>query len=510
MKRKTFIKTLGLGSGAIAIGGLSACENLFKKRKPNILFIMSDDHAAQSIGAYDSWLSDIVNTPNIGRLAKEGMKLENCFVTNSICTPSRASILTGKYGHKNDCQFLDQNFDNTQLTFPKLLQKAGYYTSVVGKWHLGSEPTGFDYYNVLPQQGRYFDPYFKEKGEKWVDGVEGGKVYKGYVSDITTDIAIKSLNNRPKNKPFCMLLQHKGPHDMWEYPPKYDDLYKGEELPEPPNLYEDYDRRASLEANEFKIGALDFEQLWGEQVEHIKDENERRSAYYQIFIKWFLRCAQSVDDNVGRILSYLDDNGLVDNTVVIYTSDQGAFLGEHGLWDKRLMYEESIRMPFLVRYPGKIKPGSVSSRIIANIDFAPTLLDFAGISIPNDMQGESFKNILINENVSEWRDSFYYHYAEPGSPPAHYGIRTERYKLIYYYGLAVDVQGEAGEVLSQEQEPYWELFDLREDPYEMENLYDKPSYSRVQKSLKQQLDSLKNKYEDRDERYPALLKLKNN
>jgi arylsulfatase A-like enzyme len=474
---------------------------------PNILFIMSDDHASQGIGVYNSWLSDVVNTPHIDRIAHEGMMFENCFVTNSICTPSRATILTGKYGHKNGCPSLDQTFDGSQQTFPKLLQKAGYHTAVVGKWHLGSEPTGFDYYNVLPGQGKYFDPDLKEKGDPWVDGFDGGKPYRGYVTDVITDLAINHLENRPKDKPFCMLLHHKGPHDMWDYDPKYDTLYSERTMPEPPNFYEDYTSRGSLQGNEFKMGGLDFQEYWGDQVKGLEGD-EKRSAYYQIFIKWFLRCAQSVDDNVGRILDYLDREGLSENTVVIYTSDQGAFLGEHGLWDKRLMYEESIRMPFLIRYPALVRAGSSSDQIISNIDFAETILDLAGIEVPRDMQGTSFVPLLEGVTSQDWDNKLYYHYSEPGAPPAHLGIRTARYKLIYFYGLAVDIRNEQGELEIGGGEPEWELFDLVEDPSEMHNLYSDPEYSLIREELKEQLLELMDQYEEDPHNIPGLVTLK--
>ncbi len=286
---------------AILIGCSSPPQTALQR--PNILFIMSDDHASQGIGVYSSLLKDITNTPNIDRIAQEGMKFENCFVTNSICTPSRATILTGKYGHVNGCQILDQTFDTSQQTFPEIFQESGYYTSVVGKWHLGAEPKGFDYYNVLPQQGRYFDPFFKEKGKEWADGVKGGNEYIGYVTDVITDLAIKTLDDRPKDKPFMMLLQHKGPHDMWNYPKKYDDLYENERLPEPPNLQENYEDRKSLAFNEYKLGSADFQGYWGNHVKHLTGDEEIQAGYYQVFLKWFLRCAQSVDENVGRDLA---------------------------------------------------------------------------------------------------------------------------------------------------------------------------------------------------------------
>lgn len=501
MKRRDFLKTAGFALTSLALPGCLRAQQLFAskgKDKPNILFIMSDDHAAQAVSAYGSFLSEVAKTPNIDRLAKEGMLFKNCFCTNSICTPSRATILTGKYGHKNGCPHLDAEFDGNQQTFPKLLQKAGYHTAVIGKWHLSSEPIGFDYYNVLPGQGNYFDPTFKEKGYTWEDGFDGGRVInRGYVTDIITDIALDCLNNRPKDKPFCILLQHKAPHDLWEYDEKHAHLYKDMDLPEPPNLFDNYKTRTAIADNTvFKL----TEGLNNELAEvHKTGKNDRRTVF-QLFVKSFLRCVASIDENVGRVLDYLDKEGLAANTIVIYTSDQGAFLGEHGLWDKRYMYEESIRMPFLVRYPGEVKPASVNDDIILNLDFAETFLDFAGAPIPNDMQGKSIRPLLRGRSPEDWRTSMYYHYTDGGIPD-HYGIRTNRYKLIFFYGL--EWEWETGEV-REVSTPAWELFDLKKDPQEMNSVYNNPAYANIVKDLKTQLRQLKEKLEDRDENYLGL------
>jgi len=449
---------------------------------------MSDDHPAQAISCYGGFLSSVVKTPNIDRLAREGMRFENCFCTNSICTPSRASILTGKYGNKNGCAHLDQEFDGSQQTFPKLLQKAGYYTAVIGKWHLCSEPTGFDYYNVLPGQGAYFEPRLKEKGHPWVNGFEGGRVIKkGYVTDILADLALDFLRNTPDDKPFCLMFHNKAPHDMWDYDEKHALLFKDIEIPEPDTLFDDYSNRSNGIKRDkfFKIGMGDL--VFPKQTGHLKGR-ARKKAQYQIFIKRFLRCAASVDDNLGRILDYLDESGLAENTLVIYTSDQGYFLGEHGLWDKRYMYEESIRMPFLVRYPPLVKPGSVNKDIILNVDFAETFLDLAGVPIPPDMQGRSICPLLKGKKPPNWRTSMYYHYLEPGGIPPHYGVRTDRYKLIYYYGLA---------------EPEWELFDLQKDPKEMNSVYGKPEYAGVAEQLKKELHRLRGQLGDLKAPWPG-------
>ncbi len=559
------------------------------QERPNILFIYSDDHAVQAISAYKSFLSGVVETPNLDRLANEGMLFENAFNTNSICTPARATVLTGKYSHNNGIKTLDRAFDGSQQTFPKLLQKAGYYTAVVGKWHLKSKPTGFDYYNILPVQGRYFNPIMTETGMPWYQ-VPGGdpnipywrvevdkpgginskgiNEYEGYVTDIVTDISLDVLKNRPKDKPFLLMYQHKAPHDLFEYDQKHATLYKDIEIPEPFNLSDNYDNRSraikrtvqkiymqyedelseavidgqpiakedrylffrSLEqlhkrlhankSNEFDdimLSIKDDDHILKKMIKsllgNVAENNnlsheERRKLAYQMYIKAYLRCVAAIDDNVGRVLNYLDEEGLTENTIVIYTSDQGFFLGEHNLFDKRFMYEESLRVPLLVRYPKKIKPGSVTSDFAVNIDFAPTFLDFAGVDVPDDMDGVSFKRVLENNTPENWRTDMYYRYwmhRAHFNIPAHYGIRTERYKLIFYYGLPLDASG-AFEVSTT---PEWELFDLQEDPHEMNNIYDDPAYSDIIKELKTRLLELKNEYGDTDEKYPELMSVRN-
>jgi arylsulfatase A-like enzyme len=436
---------------------------------------MSDDHAAAGISAYGGFLADVAKTPNIDRLANQGMRFDNCFVTNSICTPSRATILTGKYGHKNGCPGLDMEFDGSQQTFPKLLQATGYYTGVVGKWHLASEPTGFDYYCVLPGQGNYHNPALKEKGNRWVDGFDGGERFEGYVSDVIGDFVLKFLENRPKDKPFFLAYQDKAPHDMWEYSKKYAHLYEDIDLPEPDTLFDDYSNRgeAIRRADWVKIGASDLS--YERETGHLSGAARKR-AQYQVFVKSFLRCVASIDENVGRVLDYLDEAGLAENTIVIYTSDQGAFLGEHGLWDKRFMYEESIRMPFLVRYPKGVKAGSVNGDIVTNVDFAETFLDYAGVSVPEDMQGRSIRPLLEGRTPEDWPISMYYTYSEAGSPAQHYGVRTDRHKLIYFYGLP---------------EPEWELYDLHRDPQEMNNVYANVAYASVVPMMKNELTRLR-------------------
>jgi arylsulfatase A-like enzyme len=499
---------LGYGAAALAmpralLGG--------QKKKPNIVFIMSDDHAAPGISAYGGFLADVAKTPNIDRLAKEGMRFDNCFCTNSICTPSRAVILTGKYSHKNGVLTLDDEFDGTQQTFPKLLQKAGYYTGVVGKWHLKTEPTGFDYYNVLPGQGLYFNPimfestmpWWKKEGTIWWEDLEaveegkrGGKQYKGYVTDVITDVALDFLKDRPKDKPFCLLYQHKAPHDMWEYDEKHAELFKDIEIPEPVNLFDSHSHRGmAIKRCTQKIGRNHT--LFEDETEHLSG-CKRKQKQYQVYIKSYLRCVASIDDNIGRVLDYLDKTGLTKNTIVVYTSDQGFFLGEHGLFDKRFMYEESLRMPLLIRYPREVKAASVNSDIVVNVDFAETFLDYAGLSVPGDMQGRSLRPLLQGGTPADWRRSMYYRYwmhRAHFNIAAHFGVRTKRYKLIYYYGLPLDATG----AKPRPTKPEWELFDLEKDPREMYNVYGKPEYTGIAEKLKAELIRLRKELEDEDE-----------
>jgi arylsulfatase A-like enzyme len=532
MNRRKFLKNIGIGAAALALSG---CEISSQKgssdastdNKPNILFVYSDDHAAPAISAYKSFLSGAIETPNLDRIANEGMRCDSAFCTNSICTPARANVLTGKYSHKNGALTLDVPFDGGQQTFPKLLQRCGYYTAMIGKWHLGTKPTGFDYYNILPGQGEYFNPRMKEKDR-------GSKRHSGYVTDIITDIALDTLANRPKDKPFCLMYQHKAPHDMWEYDQKHAHLYKDIDIPEPENLHDDYKNRGeAIKRSTQKIGmgeGLDVflretlkdqfnsldERLLGKSenevmryVEELLEDlspEERTKLGYQAYIKSYLRCVASIDDNIGRVLDYLDKEGLTENTIVIYTSDQGFFLGEHGFFDKRFMYEESLRIPLLVRYPKEIKAGSVNKDIITNIDFAETFLDYAGAAIPDDMQGRSLRPLFKGNTPGDWRQSMYYRYwmhRPHYNVSAHYGVRTQRYKLIFYYGLGLGAPG----ALDGPLPPEWELFDLAKDPGEMNNIYDDPAYADVVKDLKKELLRLKEQLEDTDDAYPELAKL---
>ncbi len=464
--------------------------------QPNIIFIMSDDHAAHAMSCYGSKIN---STPNLDRIAEGGMRFDNCFCTNSICTPSRAAILAGTYNHVNGVTTLDTEMDNRLQTFPKLLQGAGYQTAVFGKWHLGTGPehcpTGFDDWAVLPGQGFYHNPEFIFKGP------DGGirRTVQGYVTDLITDMSLDWLKDRDRERPFCLLYHHKAPHRPWYVDEKHAHMYLNEDLPEPETLYDDYANRASAaEAATMRVGVhMNEKDLKCEKPEGLS-ENEMRKWAYQRYIKDYLRVIAGIDDNVGRVLDYLDAEGLTENTLVIYTSDQGFFLGDHGWYDKRFMYEESLRMPFILRYPPEVKAGSVNDDITLNVDFAPLFLDLAGVPIPEDFQGRSFRPLLHGQTPNDWQQSMYYRYwmhKANHNVYAHYGVRTKRYKLIYYYSDALGQEG----AIDESYEPEWELFDLERDPCEMNNVYDRPDYQETVRKLKTELYRLQRKVED--ERY---------
>ncbi|MBN1491974.1 MAG: sulfatase-like hydrolase/transferase [Phycisphaerae bacterium] len=463
--------------------------------RPNILFIFTDDHARHAISAYGSKINQ---TPQLDRLAREGMLFRNCFCTNSICGPSRAVIQTGKHNHINGMIHNGVRFDGAQQTFPKLLQKGGYTTALVGKWHLQSDPTGFDYWEILPGQGRYYNPIFETATRK--------KTYPGYATDITTDLALEWLSNgRDKDKPFLLMCQHKAPHRAWDPAPRHLSLYDDVTIPEPDTLFDDYAGRVSvakrttmtiakhMNKRDLKLTRVaeqndEQRKLWdaayGPKNEAFRTANLTGDALvrwkYQRYIKDYLRCVAAVDENIGRMLDYLDKNGLADNTVVMYSSDQGFYLGDHGWFDKRWMYEESLSMPLIVRWPGATRPGTTNTDLVQNLDFAETFLDLAGVPIPDDMQGRSFVPLLKGETPPDWRRSIYYHYYEfPGwhDVRRHYGVRTDRHKLIHYYDINE-----------------WELFDLKSDPDEMHSVYDDPAYAETVKELKAELTRLRKQY----------------
>jgi len=433
---------------------------------------MADDHAAHALSCYGSRIN---KTPNLDRLANEGMRFDNCFCTNSICSPSRAVILTGKYSHINGVIDNQKNRYYPQSTFPQLLQRAGYETAIVGKWHLKNQPEGFDYWNIVHGSGYYYDPRFNEMGQI--------KQSKGYVIDTVTNCCLDRLGNR-SDKPFLLMCHYTAPHRNWCPDTKYAGMYEDIDIPEPQTFDDNYDTRSdAARQQEMTIERhLTRDDLKQDAPEGLSPDALKKWKY-QRYIKDYLRCVASIDDNVGRILDYLDQTGLSENTIVVYTSDQGFFLGDHGWFDKRFMYEESLRMPLLVRYRQEIKPGSINKDMVLNLDFGPTFLDFAGIETPAEMQGESFRGNLRGKTPANWRQSMYYHYYEYPSvhmAKRHYGVRTKRYKLIHFYN---DIDA-------------WELYDLKKDPHELRNLYNDPSYQDVVKTLKIELTRLREKYKD--------------
>jgi arylsulfatase A-like enzyme len=452
------------------------------EKPPNILYIMADDHAAHAISAYGSKIN---KTPNIDRIAAAGTRFTNCFVTNSICTPSRAAILTGKYSHINGVPVFNR-FDGSQPTLAKYLQSAGYHTGMIGKWHLGSDPTGFDRWTILPGQGRYYDPVFIHPGGE-------RKVHKGYCTDIINDLALAFLEERPRDKPFFLMCHHKAPHRPWEPDAKHAKKWENVPVPEPATFDDDYATRsdAAREATmrvDRNLTPVDLKQkppagLSGEALKKWK---------YQRYMHDYLACIDSIDDGVGRLLDYLDRSGLASNTIVVYTSDQGFFLGDHDWFDKRFMYEESLRMPLLIRWPGTARAAAVCDAMVLNVDFAPTLLTAASLRVPGDMQGRSFVPLLKGEKPPDWRTAMYYRYYDyPGAHRVqpHYGLRTDRYKLIYYHNIN-----------------QWELFDLPTDPHELKNLYADPAYAKQVHDLKDELYRLKKELKDTDQFENALPK----
>lgn len=480
--------------------------------RPNILFVFTDDHACQSIGAYGSKIN---KTPHIDRIAREGAVFVNSFCANSICGPSRACVLTGKHSHKNGFYSNGRGpFDGSQFTFPKAMRAAGYSTALIGKWHLNSDPTGFDHWDILPGQGSYYNPDFIN--------ASGKRRIEGYCTTITTDLAIDWLQKREADKPFVLMCQHKAPHRTWAPDLKYLDRYTDHDIPEPATLFDDWQGRSStLAGNAMSIDRHFYYHydlkvhepvpFASERELRLKDGEYRRmtadqkkvwdAAYvprnkafletpptgkdlvrwkYQRYIKNYLRCIDSVDESVGRLLDYLDAQGLAENTIVIYSSDQGFYLGEHGWYDKRWMFEESLKMPFVVRWPGKIQPGTRYEQLIQNIDYAPTFLQAAGLKVPAEVQGKSLLPLFDSQNA-DWRDAIYYHYYEHGGEhqvPRHEGVRNERYKLINFYS-----------------NDGFNLFDLKNDPSEMRDLSGDPAHAAVLKSMKTQLKRMRTEYD---------------
>jgi arylsulfatase A-like enzyme len=453
---------------------------------------MADDHGRQAISCYGS---KYIQTPNIDRLAKEGMRFTQAFANNSICSPSRAVLLTGKYNHLCGVERLGGHFDGSQQTFPKLLQKAGYQTAIVGKWHLFTEPTGFDYFNVAPGNGgRYYDPLLKEKGKNWGGGNQGGELHKGYMTDVITDVSLDWLKHRDPAKPFCLMIHHKAPHGPHQPAPRARELFKDTVFPEPATLLDEYKGRAPEPvANQLAWSRLtqhperEYERVKGQFTG--ERSNDTRVAY-QEYLRNYLRLVATLDENVGRVLDYLDASGLSTNSIVIYCADNGFFLGEHGFYNKMWMYEEGFHIPLIVRMP-RSRAAATNAEMVSMLDIAPTILDCAGVKVPDDIQGRSMKPMFLGQS-SPWRDSFYYHYYGVGlseadnwiaSPRGEIcGIRTKSTKLVFYPHW--------------KNGAFWELFDLQKDPLELTNLYTDPGHHDEVVSLKKQLRDLAQNYKD--------------
>jgi len=506
------------------LGIFASLPSTFAADRPNILYIMSDDHAAHAIGAYGSRLAALDPTPTIDRLAEEGMLFENVFCSNSICSPSRATVLTGQYAHVNGAYDLGGRVLPENQALPLEMKKAGYETAMIGKWHLKVEPAAFDFYTVLPGQGKYHDPEFRVRGEKgWPhDTISREGMHS---SDAITDLTLRWLaEERDPDKPFFLMHHYKAPHDYFEHAARYDTYLAETLIPEPENLW--------LE-NQPKFGSLATLGHRGELIPHIGtsigprnprrsyaddlprlfpqdypsgydptklEDDEIKRLAYNVYLRKYLRCIKGIDDNLARLFAWLEESGEWDNTVVVYTSDQGFMLGEHDYQDKRWMYEESMRMPFVIRYPKTIPAGTRSDAIVENVDFAPTLLDFAGVATPEEMQGSSFKAICeTGEEPAGWKQEAYYRYwmhMAHHDNPACVGIRTKRHKLIYYYGC--DYEGK------YRTPPAWELYDLENDPGETVNLYDDPDHRDVVDDFKTRLAGLRERVGDTGEDYPAV------
>jgi len=471
--------------------------------RPNIVFIFTDDHCQQALSAYDPAR---ITTPNMDRLAREGMRFDRCYVTNAICGPSRAVIQTGKYSHLNGFMVNSQRFNGDQQTFPKLLRGSGYQTAVIGKWHLESDPQGCDHWDILIGQGPYYNPPMKTAGP---EGAAVVRPHSGYTTEIITEKTMTWLKEgRDSSKPFLLMMQHKAPHREWQPAPKYLDWLDDQQIPEPATLWDDYANRASpasaqamsisRDLNELDLKLVPPKNLTPDQLsawnaaygKENEDFKARRAAMsekdvvrwkYQRYVKDYLRCVRSVDDSIGTVLDYLKESGLAENTVVMYSSDNGWYLGEHGWFDKRWMYEESLKTPLLVRWPGVVAPGSVNRDIVSNLDFAETFLEVAGVPVPADMQGRSLVSTLKGTTPGDWRKSFYYHYYEfpgPHDVARHYGVTDGQFKLIHYY--------EKGE---------WELFDLAKDPNEGRSEYSNPEYATKLASLQGELGRLRKEFD---------------
>ncbi|MBQ5578112.1 MAG: sulfatase, partial [Prevotella sp.] len=519
-------------------------------KRPNILYIMSDDHAYQAISAYGSDVSRYAPTPNIDRIAREGMRFDRSFVENSLSSPSRACLITGLYSHQNGQQQLLEGIDSTRTFFSELLQQVGYQTAMMGKWHLLCRPKGFDRYHVLNDQGTYFNPVFMSE-------TSDGKYIReeGYATDLITDHAIDFLEHRDTSRPFCLMVHHKAPHRSWFPDVKHLGMYDNVDFPLPETLWDDYSTRGSAAhtqkmqidrdmelALDLKVDSLGrpvdrfnstiaeygrlnpeqraaYEKYFGARYERFQHDSLKGKELvvwkYQTYLRDYLSVIHSVDENVGRLLKYLDEHGLAENTIVVYASDQGFYMGEHGWFDKRFMYEESMRTPLVIRYPREIRAGSVSSEMVQNIDYAPTFLEYAGVKQPKEMTGRSlrklFKHTANNSKKIHWRKSLYYHYYDYPAwhlTRKHDGVRTDRYKLIHFYGKggaraltenryqqqegtreynSYRWMAQSGYITDDPDIDYYELYDLQEDPNELNNIYGKPGTERITKRLKRLL-----------------------
>jgi len=496
MKNLSYTVLLSL----ILIGCSSAKPKPVQETKqPNILFIMSDDHTKQAWGIYGGVLKDYVQNRNIERLANEGAVLENCLVSNSICTPSRATILTGQYSHRNGITTLGKGLSPTYDNIAKEMGKGGYQTAIIGKWHLKQEPSGFDYYCVLPGQGLYNNPIMKTK-ENWKDYNKGGKIYEGFSADIIADKTINWIENRDKSKPFISFCHFKATHEPYDYPERFSNLYSNETIPEPTSLYDNGPNTTGRSLIGQSIDSLGKRYVFStnnpdKRSDYMQypelpfsidglSKKEARSKVYQKFIKDFMRCAAAIDDNIGKLLDYLEAAGLDENTIVIYTADQGYFLGEHGWFDKRLIYEESIHMPFVIRYPKEIPAGKRNKDIIENVDFSALFADYAGIKYPENMQGKSFRENLKGNTSKDWRQYGYYRYWQHQKDrPGHFGIRGKRYKLAFYYGKGFKNNHKQAD----ENTKFWDFYDLQKDPNELHNAYKDSTYQKVITKLKKEL-----------------------
>ena len=498
VNRREFCASMAIGAAALALPRwLFGAEAGRTPKRPNILFVFSDDHSCQTIGAYGSRLSAFCKqqavTPHIDRLADRGAVFDNSFCGNSLCSPSRASVLTGLHSHANGVMTLDKPLLPGLWTYPRAVREAGYQTAVFGKWHLASTRPETDYWRIFPGQGSYLNPKF--------EGPEGMESHDGYATDIVTDLALEWLKKRDASKPFLLMVQHKAPHRNWIPPERYYRWLDDVEVPEPETLFDDYANRASpAREQKMNIGA-DMSMKGDLKVEPPDAPIDPNSAYgprnldfrkrkpegrdltrwkYQQYMKDYLRCIKAVDDSVGRLTAYLKAEGLDDSTVVIYASDQGFYNGEHGWFDKRWIYEESVHMPLIMCWPGVVKPASRPTPMVQNIDYAPTFTEIAGGKIPDGLHGRSFVPILRGETPADWRQSLYYHYYDAGHGVAkHYGVRTPRYTLVHFY-----------------KSDEWELFDLEKDPQEMRSVYGDPAYAATVTELKAELERLRVRFGD--------------